>query len=241
MSCEGNDRVAPPQLNFTLKTESNFNNKPFDWSSAEIQSQLPTDILLITANDHESNACYSYMKHVQRYCKKLHRCVDFGQFGVKDDQKVALMKCELGSNEGLLAVKNAAEIVKPNVVIFVGTCASKEPKKAKLGDVVISSKLRTCHRKVIPDGTVDYRDAKVSETMARLILSAADGWKPPLKDPNRLNVKVHRDAVMLSGSDLVDNRERRQDLVDYCQDALGLEMESAGKWKPPATYIVSNQ
>ncbi|CAB4013184.1 5 -methylthioadenosine S-adenosylhomocysteine nucleosidase [Paramuricea clavata] len=229
MSCEGNDRVAPPQLNFTLETESGFNNKQYDWSSAEIQSQLPTDILLITEKDHESNACYSYMNNVRRgYCKEL-GCIDFGQFGVKDDQKVALMKFKLGSNkEGLLAVKNAAEILKPKVVLFVGICASmKTDKKVKLGDVVVSAKLGTKDKKVMPDGTVNYCVAKVSENMAPLILSAADGWKPPLKDPSSLNVEVHRDAVMLSGSDKVDNCKRRKDLAYYCQDALGLEMEDA--------------
>jgi nucleoside phosphorylase len=226
MSCEGNDRVAAPPE--TLKTESDFNNTSYNWSRNEIQSQLPTDILLITANDHESYG-YSYMKPIRRsYCKELRRCVDFGQFGDEDDQnvKAALLKCELGSNEGQLAVKNAAEILKPKIVLFVGTCASKKPKKVKLGDVVVSAKLGTKDKKVMADGTVD-RGAKVSEAVARLILSAADGWKPPLKDPTSLNVKVHRDAVMLSGSD--DNRKRRQDLVDYCRDALGFEIESAGR------------
>ncbi|CAB4010172.1 5 -methylthioadenosine S-adenosylhomocysteine nucleosidase [Paramuricea clavata] len=135
MSWQGNNRVAtPPELNFTLKTESDFNNQPHDWPRNEIQSQLPTDILLITANIHESSACYSYMKPVRQwYCKKLRRCVYFGQFGDNDDQnvKVALMKCELGYNEGKLAMKNAAEILKPKIALFVGTCASKEPEKVK--------------------------------------------------------------------------------------------------------------
>ncbi|CAB4035173.1 Retrovirus-related Pol poly from transposon gypsy [Paramuricea clavata] len=222
--------MNPPKLNFTLKTESDFNNKPHDWSSAEIQSQLPTYILLITANDHEFNACYSYMTHVERgYCEELHRCVYFGQFGDKGDQnvKVALLKCQLGSDEGRLALKDAAEILKPKKVFFVGTCASKKPKKTKLGDVVVSAKLGTYDRKVMPDGTVNYRGAKVNETMARLILHAADGWKPPLKDQSSLKVKVYRDAVVLDGSDLVNSCERQQDLVDYFPDAFGLEMKGA--------------
>jgi hypothetical protein len=53
MSCECNDRVAtPPELNFTLKTNLHV------WSRNEIQSQLRTDILLITTNYYESSACY---------------------------------------------------------------------------------------------------------------------------------------------------------------------------------------
>ena len=236
MFCKGNDRIAPPppppELNITLPTAKDFDSKPYDCSSNEIQSQLPTDILLITANDHEFNACYSYMKHVQRgYSTKL-GMVDFGRFGDQKNPNVALMKCRQGPTEAVIAVRNAAEILHPKVVLFVGICASMERAKAKLGDVVISAKLATYdHKKFKADGTVEYRGTKpnVSKNMAHLILNAADGWKPPLKDPKSLDVEVHHDAVMLSGSDLVNNRERRQELLNSFPDALGLEMEGAGR------------
>ena len=234
MFCKGNDRIAPPppELNITLPTAKDFDSKPYDCSSNEIQSQLPTDILLITANDHEFNACYSYMKHVQRgYSTKL-GMVDFGRFGDQKTPNVALMKCRQGPTEAVIAVRNAAEILHPKVVLFVGICASMERAKAKLGDVVISAKLATYdHKKFKADGTVEYRGTKpnVSKNMAHLILNAADGWKPPLKDPKSLDVEVHHDAVMLSGSDLVNNRERRQELLNSFPDALGLEMEGAGR------------
>jgi hypothetical protein len=55
MSCEGSDPIAPPpELNFTIPTASDFDSEPyFAWlvKPHEIKSQLPTDILLITAND----------------------------------------------------------------------------------------------------------------------------------------------------------------------------------------------
>ena len=235
MFCEGNDRIAPPpELNITLPTARDFDSKPYDCSSNEIRSQLPTDILLLTANDHEFNACYSYMKPVQRgYSTKL-GMVYFGRFGDQNNSnvKVALMKSWQGPTEAVIAVTNAAEILNPKVVLFVGICASMERAKAKLGDVVISAKLATYDdKKVKADGTVEYRGTKpdVSRNMARLILNAAHGWKPPLEDPKRLDVKVHHDAVMLSGSDLVNNRERRQELLNSFPDALGLEMEGAGR------------
>jgi hypothetical protein len=107
-----------------------------------------------------------------------------------------------------------------------------ERAKAKLGDVVISAKLATYDdKKVKADGAVVFHGTKanVSRNMARLIINAAHGWKPPLKDPKSLDVKVHHDAVMLSGSDLVNNRERRQELLISFPDALGLEMEGAGR------------
>ena len=248
MSCEGSDPIAtppspppPPQLNFKLPTASDFDSEPYGWSRNEIQSQLPTDILLITANDHEFNACYSYMKHVQRgSCTKL-AYVDFGRFG-DQNVRVALMKCAQGPAAALIAVKNAAEILKPKVVLFVGICPSMKPEKADLGDVVISAKLATYDdKKIMENGTVEHRGTKanVSRNMARLILNAADGWKPPLKDQNSLNVAVHRDAVMLSGSDSVDSLDIRQKLANHFPDALGLEMEGAGRYKPPSSFKCS--
>ncbi|CAB4005833.1 5 -methylthioadenosine S-adenosylhomocysteine nucleosidase-like isoform X16 [Paramuricea clavata] len=173
------------------------------------------------------------MKHVQRgYSTKL-GMVDFGRFGNQNNPnvRVALMKSWQALTDAVIAVRNAAEILNPKVVLFVWICASMERAKAKLSDVVISAKLATYDdRKFKADGTVVYRGTKpnVSKNMARLIINAAHGWKPPLKDPKSLDVEVHHDAVMLSGSDLVNNRERRQELLNSFPDALGLEMEGAG-------------
>jgi nucleoside phosphorylase len=233
MSSESNDQQPPPQqppkLNIALQT---IKSTSHDWSSDEIQSQIPTEILLITANDHEFAACYSYMKNVQRGWQDTLGMVDFGQF---DDEKprVALMKCAQGPAAALLAVKNAAEMLYPKVVLFVGICATMKPAKAKLGDVVISAKLETYgDKKDRADGTTEYRGIKanVSRLMEKRILSAADGWEPPLiQDQSSFKVEVHRAAVMLSGPELVDNLERRQELSNHFREALGLEMEGAGK------------
>jgi hypothetical protein len=176
MSCESSDHVAPPpELNFTLVTQREINSTPHDWSSAEIQSQLPTDILLITANDHEFNACYSYMKDVRRgYSTKL-GMVDFGQFRNQSNEnvRVALIKCAQGPSKAQTAVTNAARILYPKVVLFVGLCATMKPAKARLGDVVISAKLATYDdKKVMADGRNLYRGIKVNvnKNMADLIL-----------------------------------------------------------------------
>lgn len=228
---ESNDPVpVPPRLNFPLKTRREISETRYYWCSDEIQSLLPIHILLVTVNDHEFLACYSSMKQVRRsWCDKL-GMVDFGQFG-DFNVRVALMQCRQGTAAALIAIKNAAEILHPKVALFVGICGTMKPTKAKLGDVVISAKLATYEvKKIRPDGTVEYRGSKadVSRNMSRLILSAADGWNPPLEDPSSWDIEVHHDAVMLSGSELVNYRPRREELADYFRDALGLEMEGAG-------------
>ena len=167
MSFEGHGREPPrpPELNFSLKSESDFGGEVYDWSNNVIQSQLPTDVLLIATEDDAFNACYSYMNDVCRsYCTEL-GYVDFGQFG--DGVLVALMKCAQGQTAALIAVKNAAEVLNPRVVLFVGTCASTKPEKAKLGDVLISWKLATLGDKIIlADSTLAYCGVKVGSVPA---------------------------------------------------------------------------
>ena len=120
--------------------------------------------------------------------------------------------------DGRMDVKRAIEIVKPKVLVFVGICASMKPKKAKLGDVIVSKKV--AYKDKIIGG-----DYPVFRKVGPLILSAADGWKPPLKDPSSLKVKVHRDAVILSNSKY-DNA--RQKMVEHFPEALGLDTEATG-------------
>ncbi len=240
MSCESSDCLSsPPELDLTLPTRKEIGSRRYEWSSKVIQSQLPVDILLVTATDHEFYSCHSYMKNVKRsLCPKLGRMVDFGEFG-DENVKVALIRCEMGPLPALMAVKTATENLMPRVVLFVGICASVNRAKAKLGDVVISAKLATyASKKVTRDGTPELRGVKVnvSTKMARLILSAADNWQPPLKDPSTINVEIHRQAVMLSGPELVDNDDRRRELLEYFRDAVGLEMEGEGMLKPKVCY-----
>ena len=231
MSSENQEHVIPPpDLDFVIPSEKDIESKRYEWTSKEIQSRLPIDILLVTATSHEFNSCYHYMKQVQRsWCSNL-GMVDFGKFG-EQNVTVALIRCEMGPLPALILVKNAAEDLGPKVVLFVGICAAVNRAKAKLGDVVISAKLVDCAtKKVTAEGIVEYRGVKanVSRNMARLILTAAHGWKAPLKEPSCFDVKVHSQAVMLSGSELVDNDERRQELLEYFRDAVGLEMEGQG-------------
>lgn len=224
---------SPPELDFTLKTQKDLGGKLYNRHSPEIVSQLSTDILLITANDDEFNACYSFMEENQvQSC----RCFDlgvgmvyFGRFGNRN--KVSLIKSNSGPMKTTTAVRNAAEVLRPKVAVLVGTCSSMNPTKAKLGDVIIPSKLATYDLRKVSESGTEYLGPRVtiSRNTGTLILSASDGWQAPLKNNSEFQVEIHRDAVMLSGSEQCDNSERRQELASCFPDALGLETEGAGK------------
>ncbi|XP_028398223.1 uncharacterized protein LOC114521855 isoform X2 [Dendronephthya gigantea] len=225
---ENNNVFVPPELSINLPKQKDIGKMRRDWAS--IEPELPIDILLVTVKDHEFVNCYYYLENKKRsWCHGL-GMVDLGTFG-DGAVKVALVRCEKGSiepNASLIVVKNAVEILQPKAVICVGYCASINPEKVKLGDVVISAKLASLSpKRIVADGTQQMRGFKthVSKNMGHLIPFAADGWEPPLNNPDSFDVKVHRQAVMLSGSEVVNNFEKRQELLRHFPDALAVEME----------------
>jgi hypothetical protein len=68
--------------------------------------------------------------------------------------------------------------------------------------------------------------------MGKLIPAAHHGWQPPLQEPSSFEVRVQHEYAMLSGPEVVNNHERRQQLLHYCPDAIGIEMEGQGKIDP---------
>jgi hypothetical protein len=225
MSCENNN-YTPPELDFPLLTRENIDNKAYQWTSDEIQEQLDksTDILLVISDEDAFFACYSHMKQVKRgYCTKL-GMVDFGQFGDENDEnvKVALMRCSNinATSDMSKAVKNAAGVLCPKVALLVGICETMKPKKAKRGDVAISARLEICGGSK-PD---------VRRNMARVNLSADDGWEPPLKDPNSFKVNVHKEAWMLTVHQPDDESQVDIDkLKNLYPNALVIEVGGEGR------------
>ena len=145
-----------------------------------------------------------------------------------------MIRCEKGSVEpraSLIKIKNAAEVLRPKAVVCVGYCGSVQPEKAKLGHVVISTKLATySNKKITEDGSEEMRNIKVnvSRNMGDLIPYAADAWEPPLKESSDFEVEVHREYVMLSGPEVVNDPDRRQQLLNHYPDAIAIEMEGEG-------------
>ena len=76
----------------------------------------------------------------------------FGRMGDVSDQeklKVALMKCSIGAatpQGSSTVVQKAVRVLGPKAVFSVGTCISLGLEKARIGDVLISSRLTTTGR-----------------------------------------------------------------------------------------------
>lgn len=226
----------PPELSRSvvlMKAEDLSDEKvaPRPWESV----QRPVDFVLMTVKECEFLACLSLLK--DGLYKSFHKTlgqVYFGTFGEGERrQKIALIICNKGSSGpqgSAILVPKAVKKLRPKAVLNVGYCGGLNKKKVKLGDIVVSSKLITYGAiRVTEEGTEELGHVvPLDSQLANLARSIDHGWKAPLTDSEELKVKIHSDGVMLSGPEVVDSKERNQQLLERFPRAIAIEMEGEG-------------
>ena len=65
--------------------------------------------------------------------------------------------------------------------------------------------------------------------MGCLVKSAADGWQPPLENPESRDVKVHCNAEILSRLELVNSPKECEDLLHQFPEAIAIDSEGQGQ------------
>ena len=207
-----------PTLNIKLPKKSDLPNTSKPWNDV----QLPVDILLMTVEDCEFLACYTFLRNpIKSYQQNL-GFVYFGTMGESGDVplKVALIGCCEGSSVpggSLVTVKNAVVELRPKAVFSVGCLEGLNPEvtKLQLGDVVVSSKL-----------LMNGFKTPVARDILHLVKHANDGWIPPLRSPEDHKVQVCCDGEILSGTDPIS--AKRQCMSDSIK-AVAFEKGGGGK------------
>ena len=224
-----NSDTGPPLLPVGLPSMK-------DVTTTRKKPDLPVDMLLVTVKDCEFLACYNELKDPFRCHFDGLGYVYFENVGGSQPGrvKVALMKCHqdsTGPGGSLTAVRNAAPILQPKDVISVGACSGLNPDKTKLGDVIVSAKLTTYASKVVTCDQEQWAgmSSHVSRRFLNIITNCADGWQPPLKNPEDRHINVHNNGEFLSGPEQIRAERRRKELVDRHPLATGVEMEGEGK------------
>ena len=231
VSSNDNSNSKPPEIDFTklparkLLEERDLPKKRKPWKELELQ----VDALLLTVQKCEFLSCVSYLNpgFFRSYRKNLGD-VYFGEIGIGNTTKVALKRCPMGSGgpgSSGTVVQNAVGVLRPKAVIFVGLCGGLNEKELKLGDVVVSTKLRT----FASVNVTEYRtlfEVPVERDFLQLSTSSADGWVPPLTDKKvAVNVK---NGMFLTCKGEVDDKKRPVDLTKQFPDALAIEKEAEG-------------
>ena len=232
-SSSSNTNINPPEIDYTkLPAKKQLKMKDLPAKSKPWgQVELPVDALWLTVKECEFLSCVSYLNqgYYRSYNVELGH-VYFGKIGGEEGtMKIAIQKCKMGSDDAILAVKNAARVLRPKAVFCVGFCGGLKDN-LKLGDVIISSKLRTYSSLKITENAIEDRNVAVplNTHLSKLLLDANAGWNPPLKD-EKDEVNVITNGVILSGPQVVDNKHRRAELTKRYGDATAIEMEGQGE------------
>ena len=209
----------PPELSFKLKKAGDLPNCTETWSD----DHLPIDILLLTSVEScDFLSCFTFLDQPFKLYRDDIGVVYMGRMGnssVQEKLKVALMNCYQGSaapGASLTVVLNAVRVLQPKAVFLVGTCISLGSEKARMGDVVISSKLSTAE---------GYRTPG-SPRLGSLVRDAPYGWDAPLKNPGEWEVKVHCDGDILSQPPR--KKCRCDDICEQYPGAVATETEGEG-------------
>ena len=208
----------PPQLSFKLKKPVDVPKSTETWND----DHLPIDILLLTAESSDFLNCFSFLDQAFKSYNVAIGVVYFGRMGDVSDQgklKVALVNCSIGATTPLgssTVVQNAVRVLGPKAVFSVGTCISLGLEKARIGDVVISSRLTTTQGFKTP----------ASPHLGSLARDAPYGWEAPLKRPDEREIKVHCNGDILSQS-----LRAKCQIVNICEEypeAIAIETEGEG-------------
>ena len=216
----------PPEVAVVLLKPRDLPRGSEEWKDVH----LPIDILLLTVKEYEFYSCLIYLNpgYYKSYKPEL-GLLYLGEMGDREAKlKVAVIQCNMGSTT---VVPKAVRALRPKAVICVGFCAGLKEKKVKCGDVIISSKLATyAPTKGTGDEIIERGVQVPASPLLNGILKFADhGWQAPLKNPNDLEVEVHKDGLLLSGPEIVSSDERRKQIIKKYPQAIGVEMEDEGK------------
>ena len=199
--------------------------------------QLPVDILLVTFKGFEILNCLSYLN--PGFVKTFHRDLGFvylGDMG-EDERKlnIAVTRFYRGSASpggSMVVVLNAVHILRPKAVFCVGSCRSLDYDKVKLGDIVMSEEIITCGSCKITEGGIEERGVKfrLKPRLLKVILCACYGWKPPIKDPEALEVKIHRSTILSGPVEVIDSPKHCKALIEQFPEAVAIEEEGEGEF-----------
>lgn len=231
------DSVTPPEDELEYQIEEQSWYAPNFPETEEIPEEecnsikSEIDLVLITATDTELKAVANLL---QPYPKKENILLVYsraetyyiGQFGA---WKTVVTKCRMGSiGEGsvILATDQAQRLWHPRAIIMVGIAFGKDPRKQRIGDVLVASQIISYEQQRVGEEKIVYRGSiPPSNTTLLNRFENAQNWQFTL--PNGLNSQILVGPI-LSGEKLVDDPVFKAKLFEQFPQAIGGEMEGAG-------------
>jgi nucleoside phosphorylase len=196
-----------------------------------LQEAPRADVLLVTVTEVETRAVFDVIKkkHGVGHARHFLGNKTYYNLGVINEARVFLVQSEMGTSRlggSLQTVSAGIQALKPSAVVMVGIAFGFDSKKQRIGDILVSQKLRGYELQRYgsgPDGApVPVLRGELVSASVRLL----DRFRSGYRDwPGPARVEF---GLLLSGEKLVDNRDFRDQLRAFEPEAIGGDMEGAG-------------
>ena len=189
------------------------------------RENLSVDVLLVTATDVEGQTVIDLFRQETdtEFQRRFIGNKTYHDLGVVGGARVLMVQTEKGSvgpNGSLLNIQEAIEALSPAAIIMVGIAFGVDAQKQRIGDILISSQVWLSDPKRIGATETIARGDRASAS-ARLV----DKFQSGQLDWKGARIKF---GLLLSGENLVDSIDFRNQLLKLEPEAIGGEMEGAG-------------
>lgn len=191
------------------------------------------DILLVTVNEHESEALHRLIKPMPDKDVILKASNDMLTYsiGVLGKYIVCHVESKMGSatmGGSLMTMQQSLADWNPKIIVMVGIAFGKDKKAQQIGDVLISHHIiQYQHIKINKKGEIEARGDQHHCGLRLLdrFKSYRGGWHYPISGSTPSTVRI---GDLLSGDVLIDYEPYRNDLLKKFRTAIGGEMEGTG-------------
>lgn len=188
-------------------------------------------ILLVTVTEIETETLRSKLTPINGYDNVLkvykgNYTYYIGKFGKYNVAHVQSAMGSISKSSSIVTVKSALDYIKSKIVIMIGIAFGIDNQKQNIGDVLLSETIIAYNPKRVGQGETIQRGAEpLASTFLLNRFKNITTWEHILDCGNKAKLIP---AKMLSGEELIDNQEHRDELLKIYPEVKGGEMEGIG-------------
>jgi nucleoside phosphorylase len=197
----------------------------------ELKKIVQNDIaLIVTATDTETEATHKKFSPLNGYSNILQAYDESNTYygGFFGKYRVIHVQSNMGAvgrDSAIMTISNAIRTLSPKFVIMIGIAFGIDDEKQKIGDVLVAEGILPYDNKRVGNTTIQRGQQAPSSKILLNRFKAIRTWQYLIND-SILAEKII--TPILSGEELIDNINRRNELVKEFPTSKGGEMEGAG-------------
>lgn len=188
-------------------------------------------ILLVTVTEIETKVLRSKLFPISGYdgilkVYKGNYTYYIGKFGKYNVAHVQSSMGSISKGSSIVTVKSALDCIKSRIVIMIGIAFGVDNENQNIGDILLSESIIAYNPKRVGKDEIIQRGAEPSASAFLLNrFKNITTWEYILDSGNKAKLIP---AKILSGEELIDNKEHRDELLKIYPEVKGGEMEGIG-------------